>query len=182
MITAILFDVMQYSPTIVYKKGKDLHIADTLSRDCLNKAELDKKRELEIHIVLSMSTSAKNDIVSETAKDIELQEVIETTFKGWPENQQDVSNIIKPYWNFREELACYEGILFKGEKIVIPKSQIKKMLEQIHQGHHGIQRSLSRARELLFWNGMSTDIQNYVERCSVCQQRQKSKPKEPLIN
>ena len=48
---------------------------------------------------------------------------------------------LMPYFQFRSELSIAEGIIFKGDKIVIPSSLRKEMKEGIHQGHLGIENA-----------------------------------------
>ena len=42
------------------------------------------------------------------------------------------------------------------------------MKKKVHMGHLGINSCLRRARALIFWPGMSTDIREYVEKCGTC--------------
>ena len=42
-------------------------------------------------------------------------------------------------------------------------------MEQIHDGHQGIEKCMLKARESVFWPGISDDIQEAVERCGICQ-------------
>ena len=49
------------------------------------------------------------------------------------------------YYNFRDDLMYYVGILIKGSRIVIPEPMRKKILKKIHEGHQGIVKSLRRA-------------------------------------
>lgn len=177
----IMFDIKQYSPTVVYVKGTSQHIADILSRDCVNN-ESEEEEELQVYVAIDFSKDAKREMVEATKHDQEIQELIKVTMSGWPNNQAEIHEWVKPYWNFREEISYYNGLVFKGMKLVVPKAQIPKMLYNIHRGHFGIQKCLSRAREILYWRGMSTDITSYVETCSICQSMQRSKVKEPVIN
>ena len=39
------------------------------------------------------------------------------------------------YYAFRDELSTVDGILFKGQRIVIPTSMRAEMLKRIHEGH-----------------------------------------------
>eukprot|EP00731_Ephydatia_muelleri_P036903 Em0351g3a len=55
----------------------------------------------------------------------------------------DLSEDVQSYWNFRNELSEAEGIILKGEKIVIPTSLRKDMLTRIHRGHLGIVNAFS---------------------------------------
>lgn len=57
------------------------------------------------------------------------------------------------YFNFKEELSYSKGIIYKGDKIVVSKSQIHKMLKSIHQRYLRIQSCLRSARQFLYWKG-----------------------------
>ena len=56
-----------------------------------------------------------------------------------------------------------------------------EMLKLIHGSHLGITRSLSRARDILYWPGMSSQIQDVVSTCGICNTYQRKIQKEPLI-
>ena len=47
--------------------------------------------------------------------------------------------------------------------------------------HHGIVKCKQRARDILVCPGMSSQIEDKVSKCSVCNQFQRAQPKEPLI-
>ena len=51
-----------------------------------------------------------------------------------------------PYFQIRSKLSIAEGIVFKGEKIVIPSSLGKEMKDRIHQGHLGIEKCKAKAK------------------------------------
>jgi hypothetical protein len=84
-------------------------------------------------------------------------------------------------WAYRDELIAVDGLIFKGESIVVPRTLRKSILAQIHEGHLGMERSKLRARELVFWPGMSKQIEDVVSNCTTCQQLRLSYPKEPMI-
>ena len=67
-----------------------------------------------------------------------------------------------------DELTIQDGVIFRGERIVIPFSLRKSMNEKVHAGHIGTDSSLRRARDLIYWPQMSTDIRHYIETCGVC--------------
>ena len=46
----------------------------------------------------------------------------------------------------------------------------RKYLDKIHNGHQGIQRSLQKAREYVFWTNYTRDIKETIEKCSICQE------------
>ena len=71
--------------------------------------------------------------------------------------------------------------MLKGQKIVIPSALRPKMLEILHQGHFGCEKTLRRARDVMFWPKISSEITEMVLSCPICLERRSSNPKEPLI-
>ena len=55
------------------------------------------------------------------------------------------------------------------------------MLMRIDTGHMGIQKSKERARDVLYWPGMTKQIEKHVSRCSTCQEYQNLPQREPLL-
>ena len=92
----------------------------------------------------------------------------DTVLKGWPQRKEQVPPIIRPYWNFRDEITYVEEMLFKGQKLIVPKSLRKEMLAIIHESHLGINKCKSRARDSLFWIGMASEVEQTVRNCTVC--------------
>jgi hypothetical protein len=39
---------------------------------------------------------------------------------------------VKNYWNFREELAVYNGLVFKADQVVIPSKLRAEVLKIVH--------------------------------------------------
>ena len=54
------------------------------------------------------------------------------------------------------------------------------MLEQIHNGCQGIEKCMLKARESMFWPGISDDIWEAVKKCGICQST--SRAAKPLGN
>ena len=52
----------------------------------------------------------------------------------------------------------------KGARLLIPSTLRKKVLEQIHDGHLGIEKCMLKARDSVFWPGISNDICEAVEK------------------
>ena len=107
---------------------------------------------LQIHLIqsnLAVSKPKLEEIRDETAKDESLKDLIEIIKPGWPETKACVSNSTRMYWHVRDELSELNGIILRGQRILIPTSMRKEMLERIHQGHMGIEKSKPRARDVL---------------------------------
>ena len=74
---------------------------------------------------------------------------------------------LHPYWNFRDELSIKDGLVTKSSGLLIPSTLRRKMLEQIHEGHQGIEKCMLKARESVFWPGISDDFREGVEKCRI---------------
>ena len=72
------------------------------------------------------------------------------------------------YYSYKDELTIHEGIILRGARIVVPKEMRDEMLNKIHIGHQGINSCLRRARELIYWPGMSKEIRNYIDTFGIC--------------
>lgn len=86
-----------------------------------------------------------------------------------------------PFWDFRDELSTYNGLIYRGERTVIPTELRATTLKTIHSSHQGILKSKQKARELVFWPGMNKQIEDVVSRCSACLMHRNKPQKEPMI-
>ena len=87
----------------------------------------------------------------------------------------------QPYWDSRFDLTTMDNILIKGDRIVIPRTLQKQVLERLHNAHQGIDRMKRRARQAVYWPKMNEQIEIIANRCNTCLKHKPSKPKEPLI-
>ncbi len=78
------------------------------------------------------------------------------------------------------QLAIADGIIYKGLRIVVPPSMHNDMLKLVHQSHLGIVKSKQRACEVLYWPGMSAEIEEMIKNCSKCADFQNRLPRQPL--
>ncbi|UYV69469.1 hypothetical protein LAZ67_6003708 [Cordylochernes scorpioides] len=84
------------------------------------------------------------------------------------------------YWHVKDELGVQIGLLMRSCRLVIPASMKLEILDKLHAGHFGITKTRLRARETVWWPGISEEIAETVRKCSVCIQEAVSKH-EPLI-
>ena len=54
---------------------------------------------------------------------------------GWPDDIKDVPKALQPYHGQCDSLTVEDGLILRGEAIIIPPGERKKVFEQIHQGH-----------------------------------------------
>lgn len=177
----MLLKLQKYSLKVIYKKGSELYLADQLSRAYIPEEPKDAlEEELEINVVLPVSDEKLQQLKEETQKDEVLKKLKNFVEVGWPNQRKDVDTTVAIYWDFKEYISVHDGLLFKGDRLIVPESMRNEMLKTIHQGHFGSEVSKRRARDVLFWPKMSQDIEDDVKKCEVCNAHKNHQRKEPL--
>ena len=54
---------------------------------------------------------------------------------GWPSERKEVSDQIRVYWDSRDEITMYYGILYKSHQVIVPTSLQSEMIRKIHEAH-----------------------------------------------
>lgn len=165
---------------LVYKRGSSLHLADALSRAHLEE-QLTNAEQLDINLVEHMISDPQlARFAEETKEDEVLSELQRVILSGWPESRGQVPAKVQEFWNYRDELTVAHGLILKGQRIFTPKGLRGEMLEKLHEGHLGITKTLTKAREVLFWPGMSTEVTEKIKKCPVCLENRPNQQSEPL--
>ena len=181
-LQAMLLKTQTYDFELHYKPGAEMTLSDTLSRAPIHEVYDDTNVERVSNLAFTPFNKTRLEkIRQETDHDEALAELKRVIQQGWPTLRQDTPESVRPYFDYRDELAMQDGIILRGERIVIPRSMRPEMLHKAHEGHLGINSCVRRARELIFWPGMSAALRRYVESCHVCAAMPTKQPKEPLI-
>jgi len=197
----MLLGLQRYNYEIVYKKGSQMYLADTLSRAFLQSEECSSNtpevlitdvagddltsEEIEqIHMAdyLPIPEPRLQEIREATKADDSLRTLQEAILRGWPESRHKVPSLAQPYFTVRDELSLQDGIIFRGARCIIPSSLRADMLTRIHSSHGGIEACRRRGRECMYWPGMSSQITDFVQGCDTCRTLDPKQQKEPLIN
>jgi transposase InsO family protein len=205
----MLLFLQKFQLTVTYKKGKDLFIADTLSRAYLKSTVGDKLKEVlwiqeeakvcseveRIRLINSVNNSNKRieEIRQGVLLDADLQQVSRFVREGWPYDRTaapeevrsthvraDIPEAVRPYFLIRDELTIEDDILYKGNRIIIPKKMRLGVMQRIHQSHIGIDNSLRRAREYVYWPRMNSELKDYISKCTICNSMRQGQRKESM--
>lgn len=180
--------LQMYDFTFAFTPGKNLNTADTLSRsinsvvDVTCTADEHDASISEFLSLLPVSDRATAQIRDFTGKDDEMKILKQHITDGFPSVRNECNNVVKPYFNVAHDLHIVNDIIFKGNRIVIPKPLRKGILQQIHHGHLGEVKCKARARESVYWPGINNDISNVVATCNVCAYHMNAFSKETLLS
>ncbi|CAI5681987.1 unnamed protein product [Oreochromis niloticus] len=187
-LQGMLLQLQRYDLTVTYTPGKDMFIADALSRatttsDSENVSENTNEERVvyALEATAALSEKTLSGLRTAVAADSVLQAVRERHLNGWPARRKSLDRTLHSYWPMRNNISIHNDIIMIGDKIVIPQSFRQVILEKLHFAHQGVQRTKARARRVLYWPGMSHDIETMLEKCQQCQQMQPKNQAEPLI-
>jgi transposase InsO family protein len=193
--------IMPYNFTAEWRKGKHHQIADALSRaPILDPSAEDDEMAEELHVLMCSQikilasniddddefgdvSNVSDPILSKMAEaakdDPDYQRLIEAVQTGF----QAKSSLgkLNLYYKLREFLSVEDGLVLYHSRIVVPKDQRSDVLKKLHASHQGIDRTKRRARQTVYWPGLTSDIMNMVAACASCQERRPSLPHEPLL-
>ncbi|XP_058840279.1 uncharacterized protein K02A2.6-like [Topomyia yanbarensis] len=188
----MLLALQRYHLAMQYVKGKDNLVADAISRapsDTLDDGSMTKQyvykilagvEEVVLQNCLSISSERISEIIRHTASDEALQHVMEYIRRGWPKTIDDVPAQAKMYYKYRDELAVQDGIVFRNERITIPPTLWRIMIDRVHIAHSGVEGTLKLARANIFWPGMSNHIKHAISQCDTCAKFSASQCKPPM--
>ena len=111
----------------------------------------------------------KIDFQDAVCSDPTLHALAEMILLGWPEDIHDVPMDLCPYHHAHDVLTVEDGIILCGAALVIPPLKRDKVLQSIHEGHHGISKCQYCACQCIYWPGINQDIKCAVEACTTCQ-------------
>ena len=117
-----------------------------------------------------------------TAHDETLKQLMDIVMTGWPISKEHIPLKVREYWPYRDEISCPDGLIYRGTRVMIPTLLRSDMLERIHTSHLGVDASIRKARDCVFWPRMANDIQNMVRTCNICQQLQPQQQQEPMMS
>lgn len=159
---------------IIYKKGSENTNVDCLSRatQILQKPSTDQIINDEVNQLCLLSIfEISNEVInadviaSETAKDPDLSSLLQKLLNDNADNEIYTLN---------------NGVVFKGQRVLVPKSLQPHILHELHHTHSGITKMKQLARRYCYWKGIDGDIEKLVRSCEACVQVQSKPAKAPL--
>lgn len=183
----MLLQLQRYDLNVIYTPGKELLIADTLSRATTHEQQsqcdiFDKKVIYALEPTEALIPETLVQLKFETQNDVILQTLLDIHRQDWPHHRKQVDKKVIQYWPIRDSVSILEGIMFAGDRIILPSKMRSDMLQRLHVAHQGMQHTKALARVHWYWPGMTRDIEKMVEECATCQQFQPRHQREPMIS
>ena len=74
-----------------------------------------------------------------------------------------------------------DGIIFKGDQVVVPGALRQIYLQKLHSSHMGRDSTLRRARDAVYWPGMAEDIGRVTKQCPICEEDSPAQARSKLL-
>ena len=116
------------------------------------------------------------DIRHATSTDDTLQQVI-TFIESQKWHLADPS--LQSYKNVRQELSVANGLVLRGDRVVVPGDLQERAVRIAHRSHQGIVKTKSFLRQSLWFPGLDKAVESTVSHCLPCQAAT-SKPTEVI--
>lgn len=182
----IKLKLLRYDFTIKHVAGKDFHLPDLLSRSPLPEEEAGvaatEIEEFGNDHMTNFPAGAKTlaDIKKAQDEDPVIQELKTRAINGFPPRASGISPQARAYWKVKDHLTIQKDYLLYDTRLVIPHSLRANILQRLHEGHMGIEKCKSRARQSVYWPGMHNQILQKIESCEKCCMFRQNRV-EPLI-
>lgn len=182
----------------MFVPGSKMYLADALSRLHLNDTDCQKLHDVfsirledrfaheieRINMIenLPIADERLQDILKATSNDEDMQQLRELIINGFPENPKILKYELRQFNKYKAELSTQNGLIFKGQRVIVPKVLRSNMLARLHNSHSGIEKTQRLARDSLFWPGVSQDVRDAVEKCKACARNSPNLMKESMMS
>ena len=127
------------------------------------------------------SSISTETIEEETANDVILQNVMKCiASQKWSDLDYDSSSDYKTFHRLSNELCISDGLLLRGERIVIPDKLRERIIELAHTSHQGIVKTKQFLRETVWFPGIDQMVERRIKDCLPCQATTAGGHREPL--
>ena len=142
----LLLRQSQYNVHKNYLQGKANVIANAFSWVSPLTIESNVYTHLNIihiqHItnIAAVSPTKLQGLWTATCQDRVLSSLMQAVYHRWPESCKCCNPDTIEFWNNRNEISLKDGLLFKGNRLIIPQTEWQKPLWVLHLGHYGIEK------------------------------------------
>ncbi|XP_047123065.1 uncharacterized protein LOC124806330 [Hydra vulgaris] len=138
--------------TIQHQPGKTNLAADATSRyptentkesdnsaTCNQNTDFDNTESLIIASIQNdidkMIAVTWDSVKAETEKDTDFKVLMLAIENGFPKNKNNFIPNFLPFWEYRNDLMVFDGVIIYNDRIVIPPTLRKEILDVLHSAH-----------------------------------------------
>ncbi|XP_067944934.1 uncharacterized protein [Watersipora subatra] len=155
--------MQRYQYKVSRAPGKHMYISDYLSKSCRASTylvDLTFEDPMPQICAVRIESAATNEDIEATSQDDALRVVMRYVRLGWPSKKRQCQALAKPYWQFRLDISLYEGLLFYGDRSIIPSQKQAEIIDHYGQARttrsdNGPQYSSRDIREFAAQYGIS---------------------------
>lgn len=137
----MLFQLQRYDLNVSYMPGKELQIADTLSKATTHGQDqcdhFDEKVVYALESTEALRSETLEQLTFETQTDPILQALQDTHRQGWPQHRKQVDKRLTQYWPIRHTVSVRDRIIFAEDRIILPTKMRTNMLQRLHGAYQG---------------------------------------------
>ena len=176
----MLLRLQNYKYMIQYVAGKDMVLADRLSRIPLreNNSPIELHQDIQ---TLHFNHDCLNLIRGAIERDPVHTTVYRLTLNGWSDKMTGASNIACHFWGTRDKLTIEEGVLLEGNKVCIPSEIHDRTLYGLHDSHCSVEKMTHLTRTHVYWPRVNKDIADSVSHCTICARHKASQTVQPML-
>jgi transposase InsO family protein len=181
-------DMEEYNYTLEYCPATKMRHADALSRMYHDE---ETNGEASKNPVSQDSAVSNSGMVALLAQDPREWKV-EIPFSDWAEDQKNEPEFTSKFLMAAEpnenRFAVKSGILYQliGGRYVplVPRKFRRHLIMLFHdpptQAHQGSERTYLTMKKYVYWAGMRTDVEAYIDTCDACQRHKRRYGKVPM--
>ena len=178
---------------VIYKPGKT-NPSDYLSRhpepvENPPPEHEENPDELECHVINVIRSSSASVPCALSLEEIQLEtkadQALNKILHGLKSGNLDKHSIkqdedLRDYAKVIDEFSVTQDIILRRDRIVLPKSLIKKVLRIGHEGHQGVVKTKQFLRSIVWFLSMDSIIEKYISKCISCQASVNTPVQEPV--
>ena len=80
---------------------------------------------------------------------------------------------------YKHSLYLGQDVILYNDRVIVPASLQKAVLDSLHAAHQGVSAMESRAQSIVFWPGITLDIQQTRDECYDCNKNAPTQAPQP---
>ena len=183
-LVTLLDKISGYDFEIVWVPGKNHCFADALSRSPVDSP--DEETSISTELIRAVTTRGQafdtrlRELSENAVEDPVYREVVKSFVDRVRPQSLANEHPAKALQGIWDQISLEHDLLWYNNRIIVPRASRSRILELLHVGHSGINKTLELARMYYYWPGMNNEIKILISNCEICQQFRASQPMESL--